>query len=581
MSVLKTFAGASLAAAVTATSFAGDFKPAQIPSDFSRLVPDGAWAVVYTPSLNHLVQELMPVARAIDPQAAQALMMAPMMMQMIATTGEAAGGRPAPPAQFHLDKPMGLALGPNNPETGEPAFTVIISAKDAGKVRMSNMGSGPSEVVHLPGTDYVALTNRAFTPGAGPNALCSGMFAADIAINLDQAAVVKAYGTMIESGLQMMNMPMPLPAKPTAKDRADAEAQKRMQEYNLNQIRAFLNGFETWNLGIDLDATNLDLLAQYTLTPDSTIPRAAGSSKQAMQRLCQHVAADMPIQFVMNSASLQAMMDFNAGSEDLYPPATRAKIAKLMPLIIKSITDIRTGMAGGVALGADGMQVMEVMDARDPAAMISGVRALFELVSNADLGFSASEFRMVAGDGVGYKITVDPEQMMTAFGGASFAGMPGGSANASAQLKPVFNALLGGDSIDIRYVRQRDGDLVGVALGNDMKLVGQLRKLMAKGTKSSPVGEALEYAWAKPTWAISMEMRTLLSQGMELVKVMVPPIRVMMPKSFPAGDPIVLDMIGSATETADQIRIRTDIQSWISLIKQFQTMAAGQARGGA
>ena len=571
MSILNICVSVSLSAAVATTSLAGDFEPASVSSDFGRLVPDGAWAVVYTPSMNHLVQELMPLARSVDPQAAQGLMMMPMMMQMIATSGEAKDGRPAPPAQFHLDKPMGLALGPNNPETGEPSITVILSAKDAGKIQVSGMGGGPSKVVHLTGTDYLAITTKTFTPGTNANALCEGMFTADIAINFDQAAVVKAYGPMIEEGLQSLNIQMPLPAKPTAQQKKQAESQKQMMAYNMKQIRSFLNGFDVWNYGIDFEATELDLLAQYTLTKGSAIPRMAGSNMQALAALCTHVAPDMPMQFVMNTEGMQAMMDLSTGEEAIYPKATQAKMAQLMPIFLKSMQDIRTGLAGGISFGDGGIRLAEVMDSKDSAEQISLTKKAWAALSNADLGISIKDDPASDGFYV-YNIHIDPDQMMTAFGAAAFQGMPGSGIDTSAQMKHMMDTLFGGESMQLHLMTE--GDLVGVAVGNDKALAGDVHKLMAKGTKSSRIGEAVSHSWGKPVWAISLEVRSLASQFLSVAKAMSGPARVMLPKTLPEGGPIVFDMVGSSTAKADQIRLRTDIASWIKFVKQIEAMAA-------
>ncbi len=578
MSILKICVSVSLSAAVATTSLAGDFEPASVSSDFGRLVPDGAWAVVYTPSMNHLVQELMPIARSIDPQAAQGLMMMPMMMQMIATSGQAKDGRPAPPAQFHLDKPMGLALGPNNPETGEPSITVILSAKDADKIHVSGMSGGPSKVVPLTGTDYLAITTKSFTPGTNANALCDGMFAADIAINLDQAAVVKAYGPMINEAMKSMDMMIPLPSKPTAEQKAQAKAQQRMMEYNVQQMRVFLDGFDVWNFGIDFEATDLDVLAQYTLAKGSAIPQLAGSNMESLAALCTRVASDMPMQFVVNAECMQAMTDMSMSMDaDAFPKATQAKMAKLVPLFDEVMQNIQTGVAGGMSFGDSGIQVVEVMDVKDSAAMMRLTKKAWAAMSNADIGVSATNIPST--DGVGFDIVVDEDQLSKSFGMNALMGQPGTGMDPSTQMKKMMQEIFGGGSIQVHMMAK--GDLVGMAVGNDKALAGEVRKLMVEGTKSSPLGEALSHSWAKPTWAAIMNVRSLASQGLGMAKAMAGPARVMLPKTLPAGEPVMFEMVGSATADAEQVRVRTDIAAWIKFVKQIQAMDVPKGRKAA
>ena len=150
--------------------------------------------------------------------------------------------------------------------------------------------------------------------------------------------------------------------------------------------------------------------------------------------------------------------------------------------------------------------------------------------------------------------------------------MNGSGIDTSAQMKHMMDTLFGGESIQLHLMTE--GDLVGVAVGNDKALAGDVHKLMAKGTKSSRIGEAVSHSWGKPVWAISLEVRSLASQFLGVAKAMSGPARVMLPKTLPEGGPIVFDMVGSSTAKADQIRLRTDIASWIKFVKQIEAMAA-------
>lgn len=590
MSMFKLLASAGLTVALTGPVLSKDFEAANIPSDFGRLVPEGAWAVVYTPSLNHLVQEITPLASAIEPAAAQQLAMMPMMMSMIATEGGPAGGRPAKPATFHLDKPMGIAVGPTNHETGEPEFTMILSAVNAGDIRLAGgaMGAGPTEVVHLEGTDWVALTSKKFTPGSRANALCDGLFESDLSVVFDQKAVVRDYGPMIEAAMAAMSLDMPVPPDATAEQKEQMASLKKMQEYNAKQLRMLLDGFKQWDIGIDLDGTKLDLLTQYTLTEHSIIPHIAGgthgsrSGPQPLMTLARLVPDDMSVQFLLNKSSVDAMMRLSeaqqAAGDDLYSPETRAKLSALIPIWNESIADLSTGVSGAMSFPSSGIKLMQFLDTHNSGKMLKAVDEAWTALSKADLGFTAQPLHDGPSGGVGFDIKIDPAKLFGSFGGAALMGMPGmDNEQMSEHMSAMIHKVLGGDSLPIMYASS--GRMVVVGAGNDQGITSEaLARVKARSNKSTRLSAALGKAWAAPTWAVTLEMRSLLGEMMDLVKAMAGPARVMLPPSIPAGSPVPLQLVGSATETASQVRVMTDIADWLKFIKEVMAAAEAHSR---
>ncbi|MCH2135106.1 MAG: hypothetical protein MK101_00830 [Phycisphaerales bacterium] len=576
----RLLAGVGLTLMLSPALSAKDFEPAKVPSEMGRLVPDGAWAMIYTPSINHLIQEITPVARAIEPQAAQQLAMAPMMMSMIASEGGPEGGRPAKPASFHLDKPMGIAVGPTDPETGEPDLTIILSADNADKIRLSSagMGGGPSKVVHLEGTDWVALTSTTFKPSANPNALCADLFEADISIALDQSTIVREYGPMIDATLsQMSNVPVPHNASPEMKEQM-ASLQK-MQEMNAKQMKILLDAFRQWEIGVEFEGTKLDLLAQYKLSSDSAVKFIAGSSsdpRSPLHRLAGQVPDGMPIQFVLNKESVEAMMNFGmADDQAVYPKEVMDKIKAMMPTWETMVHAITDGVAGGMGFPASGFEIIQFSGikggAQDTDKILRDIDTAFTDLSDADLGIKAKPELDNAASSVTVDLTFDMDKMMKVFG-MNFMDMPGvDPAAMNKHAENSIRAILGGDTLKMTY--QAHGSQLGMVGGNSADLARTMQQKLAASTRGwspSTLSKALGHSWADPTWAVTMDIRQVGGEMLEHVKTMVGPMRVMLPAAIPGGGAVELDMIGSSTDDASQIRVMTDIAQWINMMKDIQ-----------
>ena len=583
MSTPTKLTGFILIATLAGSVIAADFGPANAPTGAARLVPDGAWAVVYTPSIKHLLQEITPLAQKADPASSQQLAMAPMMLGMLATSGESVDGHPAPPAKFHLDRPVLVAFGPVDHETQAPNFTLIMSADKAGDVRPQPYGPmGQMHTTHASGSDYVSFSTLKYEAAASANALCDNLFQADLSINVDQAAVVKAYGPQIEGMLAMLSSQSPFVGKKeTDEQRAQAASLARIQAANAKQLRMFLDGFDTWSVGIDLDGTKLDTLMQYVLTSDSAFPRSEAMDKEGMEALCRRVPNGFPIVAALGSSSLVDMLDLSMDfNKSIYSPEVQAKLKPLMPIFKKTMSDIRSGMAIGMGFGEKGVSIVEVVDVDNTADYLKLTTACFDALAKADLGLSVKDLPMVLGDGKGYTMTIDAQKMMNTFGmGDMSALMQSGGPDGKSSPQAMMESFMGGDSVELRYITH--GDDVSIVGGNDRRLVGKARKALKNADGGSALIEAIDAAWASPTWALSMEVRLLSTEMYHIILAAAGPARVMLPTKLPEGNPVPLLMAGSVNDHGEQVRIKTDLADWMDWVDQIQQMKDVKAANAA
>jgi hypothetical protein len=185
---------------------------------------------------------------------------------------------------------------------------------------------------------------------------------------------------------------------------------------------------------------------------------------------------------------------------------------------------------------------------------------------------SFADLRMVLGDGAGYTMSFNWEKLMDTFSPGAFSAMSqGNSQDVESQITGAMDTFLGGDTLAIRYVAH--DDLIGVAVSNNNRMVGKTRGLLRRGNDNAALIGALDASYAAPTWAMSMNVDDLVQEIYPMILTMVGPARVMMPPSLPESGPINVNMAGSVNDDGEQIRVQTDLGTWIDYGKKLQQLA--------
>ncbi len=546
-------AGLLTALAVTTIAAAVPFSTVSVPKDVTALLPEGAFVLGYTASIEGLQKDLLETVTAVEPQMAMMVAMAGPVSSLNMMVKKEGGG----PGSGGIVADAGVAFfaGPQDPATGSPISGTIFKVADASSLVASQPGM---HIVSLPGSNWVALSNAQYTPSKASSSLSSGMLGASIAANIDQAKLIKEYGPMIDGMLAMMQqVPPGLPEEETA-------TIQRMQAANAAKMRMFMNMISEWNIGINLDGPVLDALVRMTPT-DLNMLTKPGAGLQALARM---VPGEMPITAVLDLSSLKLMMEMSRGDLDTLPSAAKAKMEALWPKWTKVCSTIKTGVAMGMSFSDKGLEVVSVADSTDPSASLQQISEGWKALLAADIGVSGKEIKILRGTGIGYSVKVDMKKMMDMMGMSGM--MPPaqeGQPDQMAMLQTMVDTFFGADGLPVRYLIE--GNHIVTVVGNG-RLV-QARKLVADGGADNDLSKLFGDTLAPATYAIDMDIRQLADDGLGMAQTMLGPMAAMLPPSIPAGNPVRLTVVGSSNgKTWDQIRIRTNMKNWYAMIKQMQ-----------
>jgi hypothetical protein len=68
-----------------------------------------------------------------------------------------------------------------------------------------------------------------------------------------------------------------------------------------------------------------------------------------------------------------------------------------------------------------------------------------------------------------------------------------------------------------------------------------------------------------------VDVRQAIDGGLGFARALMGPMGAMLPPAAPAGEPVLLTMVGSTEGTTwDQIRIQTNMKAWYAMIQEFK-----------
>ena len=557
-------AGLLTALAVTTIAAAVPFSTVSVPKDVTALLPEGAFVLGYTASIEGLQKDLLETVTAVEPQMAMMVAMAGPVSSLNMMVKKEGGG----PGSGGIVADAGVAFfaGPQDPATGSPISGTIFKVADASSLAASQPGM---HIVSLPESNWVALCNAPYTPSKASSPLSSGMLGASVAANIDQVKLIKEYGPMIDGMLAMMQQAPPgLPEE-------EAATLQRMQAANAAKMRMFMDMISEWNIGINLDGPVLDALVRITPT-DLNMLTKPGAGLPALARM---VPGEMPITAVLDLSSLKLMMEMSRGDLDTLPPAAKAKMEALWPKWTKVFSTVKTGVSMGMSFSDKGLEVVSVMDTDDPSTSLQQIHDGWKALLAADLGVSAKELKILRGTGIGYLVKVDIQKVMDVMGvGGMIPPAQEGQPDQMAMMQMMLDSFSGADGLPVRYLIE--GNHIVSVVGNGR--LTEARKLVADGGADNDLSTLCSDTLAPANYAIDMDIRQLADEGLGMAQTMLGPMAAMLPPSVPAGNPVRLTVVGSSNgKTWDQIRIRTNMKDWYAMIKQMQAppVASGAAAG--
>lgn len=548
---IGTVAAMTLAAMVAAAPFG----KASVPSEISRMVPADCYLLGYTGSLQGLQQSMVGTVSEVEPQMAMMVAMggpSTMLNMMVMKEGGGMGS-----GGVKMDGAAAMFMGPVDPETGDPLTGVIFEVADAdGLVTTQPTMS----LVRLPNTNWVCLASRPYQLPSAASSLADGMLDATIAANLDQAKAIKEFKAQIDGVLAMMQQPLPEGVVP-----ADQMAMmQRSQAVNAAKLKMFMDMVAAWDIGIDLNGADLDILMRMVPTDLTMISKGTPGLKD----LARLVPADMPISAVMNHDVITKMMEMSKSDFEIMPPDARAKMEALMPIWTSCLATMKSGVAFGMSFGEKGIDMVSVMDTDDTDAALAAIEKGWAAVMAADIGIDGKPLEILRGKGVGYLVTLDAKKLMAAFGMDGMMPPPAeGQPDPMAFIQGMCDDFMGTDGMPVRYLAE--GNHILTIVGN-ARLVSA-RKLVSSGGADNALTGVLSDTLAPPTCAFAADVRQAIDGGIGLARAMMGPMGAMLPPSAPSGEPVLLTMVGSTEGTTwDQIRIQTNIKAWYAMIQEFK-----------
>ncbi len=558
--------GTGVALVIAAVAAAAPFQGATVPDGVAKMLPSDAYVLAYTDSLQEFQKTLVTTVSDVEPQMAMMVAMAgpAAQLNMLIRKSDAGPGS----AGVDLNGPAAFFQAAPVTPGGSPIGGAVFKVADTTDLVASQPGMF---LITAPGSSWIALATADYTPAGRTEPITTGMLDASLGVNVDQAKLVDVYGPQINALLASMQQPLPAGTVPAEQ----AEAMQRAQAANAAKLRMFLDMVASWNIGLDLNGANIDALLRST--PVAGTPMVVPSG--GLDALTRPIPTDMSIRGVFDVSAMDLMMTMSQSDIESMPPSARASIEKLMPHWMKAVDSMKSGVAFGMSFGDKGIEMVSVMDTTDPTGALDMVKQAWAALAESDLGINAKPIQILSGNGVGYLVTIDAKRMMDAMGMAGMMpppqeGQPGGLE----MMQAMCNNLTGEHGLPIRYFVQ--GDSILTVVGNAR--LGQAKSLWASGGADNDLAALLGESLAPATWAMTMDIRQIADEGIDMARAMLGPLGAMLPPSVPAGSPVVLTMVGGSNgKTWDQVRVRTNLKDWYAMINQFQTMAAQKSASAA
>lgn len=545
-------------------SMAAPFGPATVPADVTKLVPQDSMVLAYTASVEDMQQHLLKTVSAIEPQ----------MAMLVAMSGPVSGlnmmvkKNGGPPGSAGVDSKAAAAvfMGKPDPQTGDPLVGIIFHVADSSVVESTQ----PSmHITRLPGSNWVSLANRPYDLPAQPSTLGEGMLSATMSANVDQKLARELFKDQIGMFLSAMQMDMPQGSM----DPEQIKMMKRSQEASVQQMRMFIDGINEWNWGIDLNGSELDVLARITPADKSML----ASPSSGLGGLARLIPASMPMMAVFDKSAMDQMMQQSDASMQYLPNVNAAGMKKLMELSKQAMAHCKTGYAVGMSFSDQGFRFIAVNDSDDPEASIKEAAKAIPAMNDLDLGIHATPLEFTGG-GASFSLKFDVAKMMRL---GMMDEMDQQTAAQRAMAMQIAEKMLGGpDGLSVHYIPVGKNVLsvIGKADAEEAK------KLIMAGGADNALSKAMSNTLAPGTWGMVADIDQVVSEGLVMMRAMLGPMGAMLPPSIPNGKPVMLSMTGSSAGKGwDQIRVRTDLKDWYDMFQNMQKamQPPAAASGGA
>ncbi|HBZ96211.1 MAG TPA: hypothetical protein DEO57_00030 [Phycisphaerales bacterium] len=547
----------------------------KMDADMARLLPEGAAIVAYTPSMSKLTSELSDIVKQFDQQAAGMLMfMGPqsLLSMQLKTT-----------QKVRSDMPAAIALTPGANIGDTPEMTIIFAVNGATADNVK-ANSKDMKMVFLEGTDWVAMTTgAAYQPRSADQkapSVASKMLSGILSVSIDQAMFRTKYGNALE---EQFYEALSAGSSAAGSDASD----QRILDLNKKIATKLVNGFDRWDMSLNLDPQTPGWTVQYTpsspdcvLQPSSDLAVVAG-----------HLATELPMQMAMSTDVAVDMIDVARMFVSAEGTAVEKSLSEYLDYGVEFLDQVSGGIGVSMGMSGDGMSLVQTMRVKDVAKTLSIVDGLMEFFNKANWGITSEAIPVTVGASTSraYRLKFDLEQMKKAFP-AEFKmsenasnTLAGGMMQADAQMGELLNAMQGPDGMIVRFISK--DDWLAVVIG-DAKLLGTARRALAMaGGSNAGVDRALTSTDGSPVMASSMDLRSVMI-GMGKFLAAHPGLSKMMEEQgvgamlakLPASPAAMVYMSSSSSETATRFTTMLDLSGVAAFNKDMDTLMAEQMK---
>ena len=529
----------------------------QIPDAMKQHVPDDTVLLVYTPSIQKLLDAVGKTAASIDPQMAMLTQMVPMMtMSMFQRTGNK-------PAAMDMNEAAMLAISPGDKgPDGDPAMTVMVGFKGgADGVKMS--GDDQMRVEPVAGSNMAMITNAASnTKRGGATTIFNNIPHGEISIAFDQEKFVKIYGPMVMEMMTDMAAMENQPGKPADPQMQIMQAQMKQ---SMNQIKAFMDMFKSMDMAMTFDNGTVNTTVRWIPTDDSE--KASGSADLAKHA---DVMVDGSfVSMVMSKSAVECMISMQQSYTDSTATTGFQKAMDAIYVIARNSVREMEGSTGfSYGLNDKGIWALQLMKVQSTQAYLADISEAMKKLDDSDIGFSVSNLQLLDGKGAGYTVRLDMDKMMNSLGYGAML-----QENDMKQLAAIVNAAMGGDvGMQIRYFH--DGNRIAMVAGRNGKMIGRAKQLLRGEGNGAPntLTSLATTAEGSPTMVMALDIRSMTGDLLSFLHT-VPAISsemADMPLSLPEGDPIEMTATCTSRTQGGQCVITFDIGPFSHMMEALE-----------
>jgi len=524
----------------------------QAPSDpAAALVPADATVLVRFESLARLADlaaafaELVP--GGVTPAAAEFL---PMLQY------------PGAPAAVDPAQPLYLAVS-FSPEQPAPGMAWIVPLAPGAAHGIDNTEGVLS--LHQEGA-YLAVHAR---PGlarpAAPSALVAALEPGVVSVHVDLARLVEMFRPLIDMGLRQGEMELAsLP-----QDESVPFDMEGMYEWFFDKASETVDSAQSLDLALGRAGSLLELRGRYRVKegspqvfrPVSTVPLAT---------LAGHLDPQHPLQIVASGTwndFLRPMADVLDVALEMYPEPLRSDLEQVLALQRGLDDALLPGIAASTDFTTEGMHVVYVLRAKDPARLLAGLEEMARGMDGGDgmVAIGAAERLAVEGfEGrvMPVEMRLEALQALAALGGNVDEPEPA----ELAEIEHAFDTLYGQN---LRLALAARGEYVAIVLANNDSLIRNDLARLAK--PALPAAKLLDLADQVPPGALGFVYHLDFGRTMtRLIGAMRGAFDTPVPLVFEQD--FSLDTWGGALERDYVGGMRMDLAELIAFVQTMQSL---------